>query len=34
VPIVLDAPRSGVSRNLERLADLFPAHAAAQAGGR
>jgi pilus assembly protein CpaE len=34
VPIVLDAPRSGVARNLERLADLFPAHAAAQAGGR
>ena len=34
VPIVLDAPRSGVTRNLERLADLFPAHAAARAGGR
>jgi pilus assembly protein CpaE len=34
VPIVLDAPRSGVARNLERLADLFPAHPAAQAGGR
>ncbi|HEX4979072.1 MAG TPA: AAA family ATPase [Acidimicrobiales bacterium] len=26
VPVVLDAPRSGVARNLERLAALFPAH--------
>jgi pilus assembly protein CpaE len=34
VPIVLDAPRSGVSRNLERMADLFPALAAEQASGR
>jgi pilus assembly protein CpaE len=34
VPIVVDAPRSGVSRNLERMADLFPAHAAEQTGGR
>lgn len=34
IPIVLDAPKSGVSRNLERMADLFPALAAAQASGR
>lgn len=34
VPIVIDAPRSGVSRNLERLAALFPARAGAQVGGR
>src|SRR5688500_14336560 len=34
VPIVLDAPRSGVSRNLERRADLSPALAAQQASGR
>ena len=34
VPIVLDNPKSGVSRNLERLADLFPALAVEQAGGR
>ncbi|HUP84129.1 MAG TPA: P-loop NTPase [Acidimicrobiales bacterium] len=34
VPIVVDNPKSGVSRNLERLADLFPALAADQAGGR
>jgi pilus assembly protein CpaE len=34
VPIVIDSPKSGVSRNLERLADLFPALAAGQAGGR
>ena len=34
VPIVLDNPKSGVSRNLERLADLFPALAGEQAGGR
>lgn len=27
VPVVLDQPRSGVARNLERLADLFPAYA-------
>jgi len=32
VPIVLDSPRSGVTRNLERMADLFPALAAEQAG--
>jgi pilus assembly protein CpaE len=32
VPIVLDAPRTGVARNLERMADLFPAFAAEQAG--
>lgn len=32
VPIVLDAPRSGVSRSLERLAALFPA--LQQAGAR
>jgi pilus assembly protein CpaE len=32
VPIVIDAPRTGVSRNLERMADLFPALAAEQAG--
>lgn len=34
VPIVVDAPKSGVSRNLERMADLFPALAAEQATGR
>jgi pilus assembly protein CpaE len=34
VPIIIDAPRSGVSRNLERMADLFPAYAAEQTGGR
>ncbi len=34
VPIIIDAPRSGVSRNLERMADLFPALAAEQTGGR
>ena len=34
IPVVLDAPRSGVARNLERLADLFPARDAEQAGGR
>ncbi len=34
VPIVVDAPRSGVSRNLERMADMFPALAAEQATGR
>jgi pilus assembly protein CpaE len=34
VPIILDAPRSGVARSLERMADLFPAHAAEQTGGR
>ena len=34
LPIVTDAPRSGVSRNLERLADLFPARAEERAGGR
>lgn len=33
VPVVIDAPRAGVSRNLERLADLFPAHAADESGG-
>jgi pilus assembly protein CpaE len=32
VPVVLDAPRTGVARNLERMADLFPALAAEQAG--
>ncbi len=30
VPIVIDAPRSSVSRSLERMADLFPAPAAEQ----
>ena len=34
VPIILDAPRSGVARNLERMADLFPSFAAEQTGGR
>jgi pilus assembly protein CpaE len=34
VPIVIDAPRSGVSRNLERMADLFPAFVAGRAAGR
>ena len=34
VPIVVDAPKSGVSRNLERMADLFPALAAEQTSGR
>ncbi len=34
VPIVVDAPKSGVSRSLERMADLFPALAAEQTGGR
>lgn len=34
VPIVLDNPKSGVSRNLERMADLFPALAGEQSGGR
>jgi pilus assembly protein CpaE len=35
VPVVLDAPRSGIARNLERLADLFPATAPeAASGGR
>lgn len=34
VAIVLDNPKSGVSRNLERLADLFPALAGEQAGSR
>ncbi|HVM08424.1 MAG TPA: AAA family ATPase [Acidimicrobiales bacterium] len=34
VPVVIDAPRSGVSRNLERLADLFPALSEESAGGR
>jgi pilus assembly protein CpaE len=34
VPIILDAPRSGVTRNLERMADLFPALAAERTGGR
>ena len=34
VPIILDAPKSGVSRNLERMADLFPALAAERTGGR
>lgn len=32
VPIVIDAPRSSVSRSLERMADLFPAPAAEQTG--
>jgi pilus assembly protein CpaE len=32
VPVVIDAPRSGVARNLERMADLFPAPAAERAG--
>ena len=34
VPIIIDAPRSGVTRNLERMADLFPALADERAGGR
>ena len=34
VPIILDAPRSGVARNLERMADLFPSFAVEQTGGR
>lgn len=34
VPIVVDAPKSGVSRSLERMADLFPALAAEQTGRR
>ena len=34
VPIVLENPKSGVSRNLERLADLFPALAGDQVAGR
>lgn len=34
VPIVVDAPKSGVSRNLERMADLFPALGAEQSGRR
>ncbi|MDP9442369.1 MAG: P-loop NTPase [Actinomycetota bacterium] len=32
IPIVIDAPRSGVSRSVERMADLFPAPAAEQTG--
>ncbi len=32
IPIVIDAPRSGVSRSVERMAELFPAPAAEQAG--
>lgn len=34
VPIIIDAPRSGVARNLERMADLFPALDAEQSAGR
>lgn len=34
VPIIIDAPRSGAARNLERMADLFPALSAEQAPGR
>ena len=34
VPVVQDAPRSGVARNLERLADLFPAPAREASSGR
>jgi pilus assembly protein CpaE len=34
VPIIIDAPRSGVARNLERMADLFPALDAGQSAGR
>ena len=34
VPVVVDAPRTGVARNLERMADLFPARAEERAGGR
>lgn len=34
VAIVLDNPKSGVSRNLERLANLFPALAGEQTAGR
>ncbi len=32
VPIVIDAPGTGVARNLERLADLFPAWATETSG--
>lgn len=32
IPIVIDAPRSGVARSLERMADLFPAPVAEQSG--
>ena len=34
VPVLLDSPRSGVARSLERMAEAFPAHRDAQAGGR
>lgn len=34
VPLVLDAPRSGVARSLERLAAMFPARTGQQAGAR
>ncbi len=34
VPIIIDAPRSGVTRSLERMADLFPALDAEATGGR
>jgi pilus assembly protein CpaE len=34
VPVVQDAPRSGVARNLERLADLFPALSREASSGR
>ncbi len=34
VLIVLDSPRSGVARNLERMADLFPAFVDEQTGAR
>ena len=32
IPIVIDAPRSGVARSLERMADLFPAYVVEQSG--
>lgn len=32
IPIVIDAPRSGVSRSVERMAEMFPAPAAEQTG--
>jgi pilus assembly protein CpaE len=34
VPIVIDAPRSGVARNLERMADMFPAFVVGRTAGR
>jgi pilus assembly protein CpaE len=34
VPVVQDAPRSGIARNLERMADLFPSPAREASAGR